>query len=964
MKKWKNKWKRTAAIFLAALLVGNTPDLSVVYAAPAEDTAVTKEITAFAELADEVCEQTISVGDEEGDIILPDSLRATVAEAVSGSAASINEEAIEVLRWEIDADNSDSAVFVSDESAEGYAYTYVPVLAGTDAEGNEITLAENVDLPEIYVLVGERQPMLLAAEETKVTVAGTALYTETYYKTENGTVTTVGADEDDFNVYLIKEDDRYVLTLKNAEVEAETDGIYYNGYLGNLPLEMVITGSNQVKATGGSSSASGWAAAIWVDGQSLTISGTGTLTAIADTDETYALYENYGSAGIYAVGTGADISIKSGTVYAIAGEADVYSNAIVATEDINITGGTVYANYLLEDGVLVPTGGGANPDSSCGMRSENNDSEINIAGGTVYAYGGEGENGSCGIYTAGTVVISGGTVKAVGGDADMTSAGIGSLYDIEITGGTVEATGGAANNASYGIGGDNVNISGDADVDAAGGDVVDGESHGIGAVEKLSISGDAEVNAKGGSVENGESFGMGASGGSEISGDAEVNAEGGNVGTGNSYGMGTDGESIIKDKAEVNTKGGNVETGNSFGMGVDEIDSANPAKLTIEGNAKVNATGGVAKNSIGAGVNGELFIKGTDGDTPQVTAAGSNAEEASVGMLVTGDTELDDAKVDVTGNEATNGVSYALAGEENVTIKNTKMTAKSGTAGSGNSDAIGAEGNLIIENSEITAEGGVAKNGDSHGLASYKDIKISNSSKIEAKAGAASNDSLGIGSEQNIEINTSKIFSEGNTAGRRSFGIGALGRLDMSDSQYRFLGDTVPIGAAGGVNMNNCTEISDDNDDDDDNDDYDDSDDYDYDYDDDDDSKKVILPYGQWKQDAIGWWYQYTAGGYPAGSIVVDAAGTAHEIVAWDFIDGAWWAFGADGYADFGWIYDITLNGWFYVDGSTGMKTGWQFINEKWYYLNPLSDGTKGKLYTNTITPDGYAVDENGAWIQ
>ncbi|MBP3544357.1 MAG: hypothetical protein J6J86_09030 [Lachnospiraceae bacterium] len=98
--------------------------------------------------------------------------------------------------------------------------------------------------------------------------------------------------------------------------------------------------------------------------------------------------------------------------------------------------------------------------------------------------------------------------------------------------------------------------------------------------------------------------------------------------------------------------------------------------------------------------------------------------------------------------------------------------------------------------------------------------------------------------------------------------------------------------------------------------------------------------------------------------MVVDAAGTAHEIVAWDFIDGAWWAFGADGYADFGWIYDITLNGWFYVDGSTGMKTGWQFINGRWYYLNPNSDGTKGKMYINTITPDGYYVDETGAWVE
>ena len=35
-------------------------------------------------------------------------------------------------------------------------------------------------------------------------------------------------------------------------------------------------------------------------------------------------------------------------------------------------------------------------------------------------------------------------------------------------------------------------------------------------------------------------------------------------------------------------------------------------------------------------------------------------------------------------------------------------------------------------------------------------------------------------------------------------------------------------------------------------------------------------------------------------------------------------------------------------------------INEKWYYFNPIPDGTKGILYANRRTPDGWFVTEDG----
>ena len=55
---------------------------------------------------------------------------------------------------------------------------------------------------------------------------------------------------------------------------------------------------------------------------------------------------------------------------------------------------------------------------------------------------------------------------------------------------------------------------------------------------------------------------------------------------------------------------------------------------------------------------------------------------------------------------------------------------------------------------------------------------------------------------------------------------------------------------------------------------------------------------------------------------------------------------------------------WFFFDQYGHMLTGWQLINGKWYYLNPTKDGTLGACFIGPgKTPDGWLVDENGAWI-
>ena len=55
---------------------------------------------------------------------------------------------------------------------------------------------------------------------------------------------------------------------------------------------------------------------------------------------------------------------------------------------------------------------------------------------------------------------------------------------------------------------------------------------------------------------------------------------------------------------------------------------------------------------------------------------------------------------------------------------------------------------------------------------------------------------------------------------------------------------------------------------------------------------------------------------------------------------------------------------WFWFDRQGNMLTGWQFINGKWYYLNPTKDGTLGACQLGGVTPDGWTVDANGAWIE
>lgn len=77
----------------------------------------------------------------------------------------------------------------------------------------------------------------------------------------------------------------------------------------------------------------------------------------------------------------------------------------------------------------------------------------------------------------------------------------------------------------------------------------------------------------------------------------------------------------------------------------------------------------------------------------------------------------------------------------------------------------------------------------------------------------------------------------------------------------------------------------------------------------------------------------------------------------------SWFRFDDAGKMSVGWYQDKNDDSWYYLhtvaDGSQGhMYTGWHVIDGKWYFF-----GEDGRMYYSTVTPDGYEVNESGAWV-
>lgn len=107
------------------------------------------------------------------------------------------------------------------------------------------------------------------------------------------------------------------------------------------------------------------------------------------------------------------------------------------------------------------------------------------------------------------------------------------------------------------------------------------------------------------------------------------------------------------------------------------------------------------------------------------------------------------------------------------------------------------------------------------------------------------------------------------------------------------------------------------------------------------------------------------------------------------FLDGSTWYYLSMNHNGFfgemikGWHHDGQDGRWYYLDSSSGaMHTNWSKIGGEYYFLNPtapaqtwffdnatgrwnfgnISSRPYGSMYQNETTPDGYHVNESGAW--
>ncbi len=137
------------------------------------------------------------------------------------------------------------------------------------------------------------------------------------------------------------------------------------------------------------------------------------------------------------------------------------------------------------------------------------------------------------------------------------------------------------------------------------------------------------------------------------------------------------------------------------------------------------------------------------------------------------------------------------------------------------------------------------------------------------------------------------------------------------------------------------------------------------------DSSSTSLPSyvvkGTWKQAEDGTWrFTDSAGKVYANVWAAVQNPYANPSAGQQAFD--WFRFNENGDMLIGWYYDAAEGFWYYLnpisDNTLGkMITGWVVIDGYYYYFNEKSDGHKGRMYRDEITPDGYQVDKNGVWI-
>ena len=175
------------------------------------------------------------------------------------------------ITWELNPDESDAEEFDAGEAADGFCYVYTPVLPDTDKDGNTLAVGDDVELPAIYVLVGEPQLALLTAGDVAEVTVNNG--TPTTHTTVNDAIDTIqtainNASGDTLDIGLTFLEDRAVTGLdyaldgkgktvqltidmneKTVGIDRENNGDYEDFKLDITNIKTTLTGTGTLSAT-------------------------------------------------------------------------------------------------------------------------------------------------------------------------------------------------------------------------------------------------------------------------------------------------------------------------------------------------------------------------------------------------------------------------------------------------------------------------------------------------------------------------------------------------------------------------------------------------------------------------------------------------------------------------------------------------------------------------------------------
>ena len=172
------------------------PHKLIVHAAEkddASDTASTSDVADNAKKTD-----TASTSDNA------DSVKTTgSSDAAASSETETTMEKIRLknIKWELNVEESDAEEFDSSEASNGFCYAYTPVLPDEDGDGNQLVLGKDVELPIIYVLVGE-YGITVEKGVAEVTVGGNTTRYVTLTKAVAAIKDAVAAADPDLEITL------------------------------------------------------------------------------------------------------------------------------------------------------------------------------------------------------------------------------------------------------------------------------------------------------------------------------------------------------------------------------------------------------------------------------------------------------------------------------------------------------------------------------------------------------------------------------------------------------------------------------------------------------------------------------------------------------------------------------------------------------------------------------------------